>query len=69
MAQAYEHDLDPKNFPGLSEADAAKRLKEEVYNELPSSRQRSIWAIAFRSRSGTDVSSLGGLRHHLSFPG
>ncbi|ABC76000.1 cation-translocating P-type ATPase [Syntrophus aciditrophicus] len=40
-------DLDPKNFPGLSEAEAAKRLKEEGYNELPSSRQRSIWTIAF----------------------
>jgi len=40
-------ELDPKNFPGLSEAEAAQRLKLEGYNELPSSRQRSIWVIAF----------------------
>ncbi|OPY12790.1 MAG: Calcium-transporting ATPase 1 [Syntrophus sp. PtaB.Bin001] len=40
-------ELDPKHFPGLSEAEAAKRLKEEGYNELPSSRRRSIWTIAF----------------------
>jgi Ca2+-transporting ATPase len=39
-------ELDPKQFPGLSEAEAAKRLKEEGYNELPSSRRRSIWTIA-----------------------
>jgi Ca2+-transporting ATPase len=31
---------------GLSEADAALRLKAEGYNELPSSKKRSIFAIA-----------------------
>jgi Ca2+-transporting ATPase len=31
---------------GLSEAEAAKRLKEEGYNELPSSRKRNVFAIA-----------------------
>ena len=32
---------------GLSEAEAARRLREEGYNELPSSKQRSIFAIAW----------------------
>jgi P-type Ca2+ transporter type 2C len=32
---------------GLSGVEAAKRLKEEGYNELPSSRKRSVFAIAF----------------------
>ncbi|MGC9964891.1 MAG: cation-translocating P-type ATPase [Syntrophobacteraceae bacterium] len=32
-------------FPGLSEAEAASRLREEGYNELPSSKRRSIVAI------------------------
>src|SRR5665811_249470 len=31
---------------GLSEAEAALRLKTEGYNELPSSKRRSIFAIA-----------------------
>jgi Ca2+-transporting ATPase len=31
---------------GLSEAEAALRLKAEGYNELPSSKKRSIFAIA-----------------------
>jgi Ca2+-transporting ATPase len=40
-------DLDIKSITGLSEAEAARRLKEEGYNELPSARrQRSILAIA-----------------------
>ena len=40
-------DLDIKSITGLSEAEAARRLKEEGYNELPSARrQRSIFAIA-----------------------
>lgn len=32
---------------GLSETEAARRLKEEGYNELPSSKKRSIFTIAF----------------------
>lgn len=39
--------IDLQNITGLSEAEAAKRLKDEGYNELPSERQRSIFAIAF----------------------
>ena len=31
---------------GLSEAEAATRLKREGYNELPSSKPRSIFSIA-----------------------
>ena len=31
---------------GLTDAEAAKRLREEGYNELPSSKQRSMFAIA-----------------------
>ena len=39
--------LDITSIPGLTEAEAARRLKEEGYNELPSARKRSIFAIAF----------------------
>ena len=35
------------NSGGLTAATAAQRLQEEGYNELPSSRQRSVWAIAW----------------------
>ncbi len=35
------------DLPGLSEEQAASRLREEGYNELPSSKRRSIAAIAF----------------------
>jgi Ca2+-transporting ATPase len=31
---------------GLSEAEAARRLREEGYNEIPSAKRRSILAIA-----------------------
>lgn len=37
--------LDPKIFPGLSEEEAAQRLLRDGYNELPSSRGRSVWAV------------------------
>ena len=33
-------------FPGLSEEEAAKRLREEGFNELPSAGPRNIFAIA-----------------------
>jgi Ca2+-transporting ATPase len=39
--------LDLDNPRGLSEIEAAERLRQEGYNELPSSKQRSIFAIAF----------------------
>ena len=35
-----------KNLQGLSETVAAARLKSDGYNELPSTKQRSIFAIA-----------------------
>ncbi len=34
------------DLPGLSEAEAAERLKNDGYNELQSSKQRSIFSIA-----------------------
>lgn len=41
------NDFDIKSISGLSEAEAARRLKEEGYNELPSARKhRSALAIA-----------------------
>ncbi len=39
--------LDLQNLKGLSEAEAAERLRNEGYNELPSEKQRSIFSIAF----------------------
>jgi Ca2+-transporting ATPase len=42
------NDLDIKSITGLSEEEAAKRLKEHGYNELPSARKRrTVLAIAF----------------------
>ena len=38
--------FDISRFPGLFETEAANRLKKEGYNELPSSKNRSIFAIA-----------------------
>ncbi|NTV53162.1 MAG: cation-translocating P-type ATPase [Candidatus Firestonebacteria bacterium] len=35
------------NFPGLSPDEAAARLKTDGFNELPSSRKRTLLAIAF----------------------
>lgn len=37
--------FDINGFPGLFETEAADRLKKEGYNELPSSKKRSIFAI------------------------
>lgn len=39
-------DFDISSLPGLSETEAAERLKKEGYNELPSSKKRSFFAIA-----------------------
>jgi Ca2+-transporting ATPase len=41
------HLFDLHEIAGLSESEAASRLKQEGYNELPSSKQRSILAIAY----------------------
>jgi Ca2+-transporting ATPase len=38
--------LDIKALKGLSEEEAARRIREEGYNEIPSTRRRSIFAIA-----------------------
>jgi P-type Ca2+ transporter type 2C len=40
-------DIDIHSISGLSEAEAAVRLREEGYNELPTSKKRSIFAIAY----------------------
>jgi Ca2+-transporting ATPase len=40
------HQLKFDTIRGLSEAEAAGRLKQEGYNELPASKKRSLWAIA-----------------------
>ena len=42
----FKTNLDVSRFPGLFETEAAERLKKEGYNELPSSKKRSILAIA-----------------------
>ncbi len=41
------NDLDIKHIQGLTEQQAAERLQTEGYNELPSSKKRSILAIAW----------------------
>ncbi len=38
--------FDIKNIMGLSETDASSRLESEGYNELPSTKKRSLFAIA-----------------------
>ena len=38
--------FDAHSITGLSDREAAYRLKQEGYNELPSTRRRSILAIA-----------------------
>jgi hypothetical protein len=40
-------ELDIRRISGLTEAEAANRLKTEGYNELPSAKRRSILSIAF----------------------
>jgi Ca2+-transporting ATPase len=41
------NELDIKTISGLTEKEAAGKLEEEGYNELPSAKERSIFAIAF----------------------
>ncbi|HOW81752.1 MAG TPA: cation-translocating P-type ATPase, partial [Spirochaetota bacterium] len=39
--------FDPAFFSGLSESDAASRIAEEGYNELPQSKKKSVFVILF----------------------
>ena len=39
--------FDAGSIAGLSESEAAKRLQEDGYNELPSTKRRSFFAIAY----------------------
>jgi len=41
------NEFDINTISGLSEAEAAQRLKREGYNEIPSTKRRSVFAIAF----------------------
>ena len=43
----FKTNFDISRFPGIFETEAADRLKKEGYNELPSSKQRNVFAIAF----------------------
>lgn len=47
MKNIAEYKNDLSTLKGLSEKQAADRLKEEGYNELPSGRRRDILAISF----------------------
>jgi len=40
-------DIDVDSIKGLSSSDASYKLKEEGYNEMPSSKKRSVFHIAF----------------------
>lgn len=39
--------IDFNTVAGLSEQDAASRLKQEGYNELSSTQSQSLWSIAW----------------------
>lgn len=41
------HQIDLNSITGLSESEASYLLKQEGYNELPSSKKRNIWKIAW----------------------
>lgn len=40
--------IDIKNISGLSSKDVARRLQQDGFNELPTAKKRSIFAIAFK---------------------
>ena len=40
-----EKTFDPENLTGLSNEEAAKRLKEDGYNELLSQKKQSLFSI------------------------
>jgi P-type Ca2+ transporter type 2C len=46
MKTGLIRETDLKTITGLSELEAAHRLMQEGYNELPSSRRRSLWTMA-----------------------
>ena len=39
--------METTSITGLSDKEAAERLKQEGYNELPASKPRTIFSIAF----------------------
>jgi Ca2+-transporting ATPase len=41
------HEVDIDSIKGLSDSDVPRKLKEEGYNELPSSKKRSVFSIAW----------------------
>jgi Ca2+-transporting ATPase len=41
------NELDINSFSGLTDKEAAGKLEEEGYNELPAAKERSVFAIAF----------------------
>ena len=41
------HEIDIDSIKGLSDSDVSFKLKEEGYNELPSSKKRSVFSTAF----------------------
>ncbi|HEX4920271.1 MAG TPA: cation-transporting P-type ATPase, partial [Candidatus Bathyarchaeia archaeon] len=41
------HDIEPRSVAGLSEQEAAARLRTEGANELPSTKPRGLLAIAW----------------------
>jgi Ca2+-transporting ATPase len=41
------HKIDIDSIKGLSDSDVPRKLKEEGYNELPSSKKRSVFSTAF----------------------
>lgn len=47
MNTLSESAIDAGNIQGLSESEAAERLKGEGYNELPSTKRRSFFEIAY----------------------
>jgi P-type Ca2+ transporter type 2C len=49
--------FDPDAIAGLTEEEAGKRLREEGYNELPSTKERSVFTIVFEG--GTRPASQG----------
>ena len=57
-----------KQIKGLSRAEVLEKLKQEGYNELPSSKKRNILAIAFEVVKEPMFLLLVAVWQHLSFP-
>ena len=57
--------VDFNTVAGLSEQDAASRLKQEGYNELPSTQSQSLWLIAWDMVQDPIFLLLVGGGHHL----